>query len=101
MAPRRARVLTVVLVLASLGLCGCGGNAGEPDKVKAAVDSLDGAGVYEQPIFFKLLDSEHNDQHTVYLVPMKSNPKDFRIVDQEGVVYDDYQDFLLRNHLTR
>lgn len=98
MATCRGRV--VALVLISLGLCACGGHDGEPDKVKAAVDSLNGAGVYEQPVFFKQLDSEHNDQQTVYLVPMKNDPKNFRIVDQQGVIYHDYQEFLLNNHLT-
>ena len=97
----RHSALVMAAAFMSLGLCACGGHGGEPDKVKAAVESLDGAGFFEQPIFFKSPEAEHNDEQTVYLVPMKADPKDFRIVDQQGVIYHDYQDFLLRNQLTR
>jgi hypothetical protein len=90
------------LGLALLSLAGCGhpGDAPEPDKATAAIKSLGGNpdDLYQEKVIFKPVGAEHFDVQNIYLVPSEDG-KTFEIVDLQGRIYRDYDDFLLNNSL--
>jgi hypothetical protein len=102
----RSNLSMAALVLVLLTLAGCSGSGGvqgagpEPDKVKAAIQSLGGDSdkLYQQKVIFKELGGEHFAAQDVYLVPSQDG-KTFQIVDAQGRVYSDYGDLLRNNKL--
>ena len=98
----RAALFAVLILGAGLGLAGCGhGAPSDPDPSRAAIRDIGGDPdhVYATEILIKPLGQKQYDQKKIYLVP-DTDPKTFRIVDESGHVYQDYEDFLLNNGLT-
>jgi hypothetical protein len=102
----RSIISGVALGVVFLVLAGCGGPAGpsqtgpEPDRAKAAIQSLGGNPdqLYHQKLIFKVLGSEHFAAQDVYLVP-SADGTSFQIVDAQGRIYRDYDDLLRNNNL--
>jgi hypothetical protein len=72
------------------------------DKARAAVQRLGGNPdeLYKQQVMVKSMGSKDYSSKIIYLVPAK-NGTDFTIVDEQGSVYRNYDDFVLRGTLTQ
>jgi len=94
------RAAALGLALLSLGGCGHPTDVPDPDKATAAIKGLGGNpdDLYQQKVIFKSVGAEHFDVQNVYLVPSKDG-KTFQIVDAQGRIYRDYDDFLRNNSL--
>jgi hypothetical protein len=99
---RRSVACAAALGLALLALGGCGhpDDVPGPDKATAAIKSLGGNpdDLYKEKVIFKPVGAEHFDVQDVYLVPSKDG-ETFEIVDAQGRIYRDYDDFLRNNRL--
>jgi hypothetical protein len=91
-------VTALGLVLLALGGCTSPGDAPDPEKVKAAVQSLGGTPdtIYQQKVLSKNLTSEDYSSQVIFLVPLEQG-RDFKIVDSRGEIYRDFGDFLRNN----
>ena len=100
---RTARIL-LTAALAAVALAGCSKQP-QPvttDQIKAIAANISGGSgnFYQAELAYAPLGAPHFDTQQVYLVPV-GDGKQFRIVDINGEVYQDYQDYLRNNSLTR
>jgi uncharacterized lipoprotein len=88
----------IVGLVAVTALAGCSAPERSPANVKAAAEKLGNPPTnYEQPAIYKPLGATESDVQTLYLFPMNGG---VRIVDERGVIYENYDEFLLNNTLT-
>jgi hypothetical protein len=91
--------MTAAIGFMLLVLSSCAGSGGvpQPEKVKAAIQSLGGTPdtIYQQEVIAKDLTSGHYSGQMVFVVPSKGGG--FQIVDSTGEIFRDYDDFLRNN----
>lgn len=96
-------IATAILMLVTLSGCSSDGrDVPSPDKVENTVRSIGGAmnNLYRQKAIFRSVDAPDFDVQDIYIVP-SSDSGTFQIVDSWGRLYSGYEDFLVRNQLTR
>ncbi|WP_156935421.1 hypothetical protein [Pseudonocardia spinosispora] len=102
-ALKRGRYMRILLVIALLaGLAGCAEDPGPPsaDKVKATLERL-GANpdtLYLEQFVATSPVTGQMSRQVLTLVPAK-DAASYQIVDSQGEVFDDYNDFLRNNNL--
>lgn len=88
----------IVGLVAVAALAGCSAPQRSPENVKSAAEKLGNPPTnYEQPAIYKPLGATESDTQTLYLFPTDGG---VRIIDERGVIYENYDDFLLDNTLT-
>lgn len=88
----------IVGLVAVAVLAGCSTPERSPENVKNAAEKLGSPATnYEQPAIYKPLGATESDVQTLYLFPTDGG---VRIIDERGVIYENYDEFLLDNALT-
>jgi hypothetical protein len=95
-------LLTAALATAALAGCSKQPQPVTTDQIKAIAADLSGGhrNFYQAELAYAPLGAPHFGTQQIYLVPV-GDGKQFRIVDINGKIYQDYQDYLRNNTLTR
>lgn len=100
--PLRSLLAATASGLAAVLLVGCSNPDGTTqfEKVKAAIQSLGGTpgSIYLQEIVSKSPTTNQIMPQVLFLVFSKES-QSFQLVDSQGDIFDDYDDFLQRNLL--
>lgn len=95
----------IAIVAVSVAVTGLGGCSPDPhplpvERIKSLVTELGGNPdrYYEANVAHAPLDGQRLRTQKIYLVPVGPG-REFRILDADGAVYQDYRDFLRNNTL--